>query len=109
MVCSLARHNPSNWRRARRAFTIAARSALTQPYLAKMHFWLHNLGLPIAMAGLFIVLQGERRALPLVVIGSITVVAGIACFVSNVMRTLSRDRPAIRVPQPAAGNFFDEI
>ena len=84
-----------------------AHPALTQTYLAKMHFWLHNLGLPVAMAGLFIVLQGERRALPIVVIGSITVIVGIACFVANVMRTLSRDGPAIRVPQPAAGNFFD--
>jgi hypothetical protein len=72
-----------------------------------MHFWLHNLGLPVAMAGLFIVLQGERRALPIVVIGSITIVVGIVCFVANVMRTLSRDRPAIPVPQIAAGNFFD--
>jgi len=80
---------------------------LTQTYLAKMHFWLHNLGLPVAMAGLFIVLQGERRAIPLVVVGSITVVLGIACFVANVVRTLSRDRPAIRVPQTATGNCFD--
>ena len=65
---------------------------MAQTRLATAHFWLHNLGLPIAMAGLFFLLRGESRAGPIVGVGAVCVVIGIACFVANVMRVLSDER-----------------
>lgn len=54
--------------------------------LAKMHFVLHNLGLPVMSGGLFFLLRGEPAAEPVVAIGSTVVAAGIACFVVNLWR-----------------------
>jgi len=52
--------------------------------LAKVHFTLHNVGLPVMSAGLFFLLRGEPAAEPIVAIGSTLVAVGIACFVVNV-------------------------
>lgn len=54
--------------------------------LAKMHFVLHNLGLPVMSGGLFFLLRGEPAAEPVVALGSTVVAAGIACFVVNLWR-----------------------
>lgn len=61
--------------------------------LAKMHFVLHNLGLPVMSGGLFFLLRGEPAAEPVVAIGSTVVAVGVACFVVNVWRC-TRDRKA---------------
>jgi hypothetical protein len=66
--------------------------ALALTHLAKVHFWLHNLGLPVMMVGLFFVLRGESQFIPMVVVGAVSVVISIACFVANVMRVLNDDR-----------------
>ena len=66
--------------------------ALAQTHLARVHFWLHNLGLPVMMIGLFFVLRGESGAVPIVAGGAVSIVIGIACFVANVMRVLNDDR-----------------
>jgi uncharacterized membrane protein YgdD (TMEM256/DUF423 family) len=53
--------------------------------LAKAHFWLHNVGLPIFMAGLAAMLStGDRRLIPLVAIGASLLLAGFYCFALNV-------------------------
>ena len=41
--------------------------------LARLHFWLHNLGLPVFMIGLGVMLTGHEAALPAVVLGAVTV------------------------------------
>jgi len=59
--------------------------------VAKIHFWLHNLGLPVMMGGLTLVLLGNRGIVVLVSIGSMAVVLGIVFFVYNVLANLSKN------------------
>lgn len=53
--------------------------------LARTHFWLHNLGLPAFMIGLALVLSQHLWALPLTVIGAVTVLLGLVVFAANVL------------------------
>ena len=91
------------------SFLYRVHPSLAQTYLAKLHFWLHNLGLPVAMAGLFFLLRGESFARPIVGVGSISVAVGIACFVANVMRALPRDQRADPISRTAANTLSDRI
>jgi len=54
--------------------------------LAAAHFWLHNLGLPVMMLSLAALHLGEPRAEPLIGLGSILVIAGLALFTLNLFR-----------------------
>ena len=54
--------------------------------LAAAHFWLHNLGLPVMMLSLAAEHLGETRAEPLIGVGSMLVIAGLALFTVNVLR-----------------------
>jgi hypothetical protein len=53
--------------------------------LAKIHFWLHNLGLPVFMVGLAMLLTGSESAGPVVGISASAVLAGLAIFATNVL------------------------
>ena len=53
--------------------------------LARIHFWLHNLGLPFFMLGLGLVLTGHTAATPIVSISAGSVVVGLAAFTANVL------------------------
>ncbi len=53
--------------------------------LARIHFWLHNLGLPFFMLGLGLVLTGHATATPIVSISAGSVVVGLAAFTANVL------------------------
>jgi len=53
--------------------------------LARIHFWLHNLALPVFMAGLAMVLTGTEGALPVVASGASAVLIGLALFAMNVL------------------------
>jgi cbb3-type cytochrome oxidase subunit 1 len=53
--------------------------------LARIHFWLHNLGLPVFMVGLGMLLTGSAGAGPVVGIGATVVLVGLATFVANVL------------------------
>ena len=53
--------------------------------LARVHFWMHNLGLPVFMAGLALVLSQHEWAMPLTVVGAITVLLGLFVFAANVL------------------------
>src|SRR5690348_10630436 len=53
--------------------------------LARFHFWLHNLGLPVFMLGLGFLLTGSHAALPVAIIGAIAVLLGLVLFASNVL------------------------
>lgn len=53
--------------------------------LARFHFWLHNLGLPLFMIGLALLLTGSEWARPLVAGSSTVVMIGLALFAVNVL------------------------
>ncbi len=53
--------------------------------LARVHFWMHNLGLPAFMAGLALVLSQQAWALPITVVGAVTVLLGLFVFATNVL------------------------
>jgi hypothetical protein len=59
--------------------------------LARWHFWLHNIGLPIFMVGLFIPHSGHPSTEPVVGIGATITLVGIVLFVINVLRVASTD------------------
>jgi hypothetical protein len=50
-----------------------------------LHFWLHNLGLPVFMVGLGFVLTGVEAIVPVVIVAAITVLVGLALFAANVL------------------------
>ncbi|HEV7180635.1 MAG TPA: hypothetical protein VGN11_12245 [Candidatus Baltobacteraceae bacterium] len=53
--------------------------------LAVAHFWLHNIGLPIFMVGLYIVDSGNLSGgIPATSTGAIITILGILCFAFNV-------------------------
>jgi hypothetical protein len=53
--------------------------------LARFHFWMHNAGLPVFMLGLGLVLSGREWALPITVVGAVTVLLGLVLFAANVL------------------------
>jgi len=53
--------------------------------LARIHFWLHNLGLPVFMVALGLVLTGREAIVPVVVVSAIAVLIGLAIFATNVL------------------------
>jgi len=58
--------------------------AAAETRLAKMHFWLHNLGLPPLMVALALLLSGNAAMEPVVGILSMVVGLGVFLFVINV-------------------------
>lgn len=66
-----------------RAFPLASRTAL-----AKWHFWLHNVGLPIFVVALGAMLIGPGESagtvLPAIAVGVFALLAGFTCFALNV-------------------------
>ncbi|MEC3884122.1 cytochrome-c oxidase [Halobacillus sp. HZG1] len=62
---------------------------LAKSLSGKIHFWLHNIGLPIMMLGLFLVVLFENDVwLPLVATGATITSLGIFFFVFNVLKNL---------------------
>ena len=53
--------------------------------LALAHFWLHNIGLPVMMAGLAAEVRSAAGAEPVVGIGSVLVATGLVLFTLNVL------------------------
>ena len=53
--------------------------------LARVHFWAHNLLLPVFMVALGALLKGNAGAGPVVGIVAIAMLAGLACFAANVL------------------------
>jgi cbb3-type cytochrome oxidase subunit 1 len=65
------------------AFPNAAETAL-----AKIHFWLHNIGLPVMMIALAFLVTGAKWAGPFVAIGGVLTVLGVILFAINIFRTV---------------------
>lgn len=53
---------------------------------ARVHFWLHNLGLPLMVGSLTAYVAGREAAEPLVALGSVLVFLGLLAFAVNVFR-----------------------
>ena len=62
--------------------------AAAQSKLGAIHFWLHNIGLPIMMIGLFFVLGGNTAIEPVVAVGASITTIGILLFAINVLRNV---------------------
>lgn len=58
---------------------------------ARIHFWLHNLALPVFMVALLMLLTGNEGAGPIVGISSAVVIVGLVFFATNVLKNV---RPA---------------
>ncbi len=53
--------------------------------LARIHFWLHNLGLPAFMIALGMLLTGYESAGPAIAISASVVLLGLTIFAANVL------------------------
>jgi hypothetical protein len=53
--------------------------------LARVHFWVHNLALPVFMVSLGMLLSGTEAALPFVAAAATTMLVGLALFAANVL------------------------
>lgn len=64
--------------------------------LARVHFWLHNLFLPVFMVGLAFLLRGNQGGLPVVFVGAVAVLLGLIVFAANVLLNVKAEtqRPA---------------
>lgn len=54
----------------------------------KIHFWLHNIGLPLMMIGLFMTITGFRQFIVLIPLGGLTVVLAVLVFAFNVWKNV---------------------
>lgn len=55
--------------------------------LARIHFLLHNLGLPVFMVALALLLSGHESMMPLVGIAALVVLLGLVLFAANFLLT----------------------
>ena len=64
--------------------------------LAKTHFWLHNIGVPLMQVALFIQILTGNQALTIgIIIGSIMVVVGTLLFLINVFRKINANQSIV--------------
>ncbi len=61
--------------------------------LAKLHFWGHNIGLPVMMVSLTLYMFGVSAAEKAIAAGSILVVASLLLFSINLLRNARLDLP----------------
>ena len=61
--------------------------------LATLHFWGHNLGLPIMMASLALEAYGQKNIEPIIGTGSTLVLVSLSLFAINLFRNGRLDRP----------------
>lgn len=59
--------------------------AAAETLLARIHFWLHNLGLPAFMLALAMLLTGHEAAGPFVGMSAVVVILGLTFFATNVL------------------------
>jgi hypothetical protein len=57
--------------------------------LARIHFWLHNLALPVMMISLAMLLLGNAAFVPALVAGEFVAAAGVIVFACNVFLNLT--------------------
>ena len=72
--------------------------------LARIHFWMHNLGLPAFMIGLAFLLAGHEAFVVVVAISSMVTGMGLVVFVVNVWMHVHDADPAVRT-RPGVPNW----
>lgn len=70
--------------------------------LAKAHFWLHNLGLPVMITGLYGVMHEWPAAEPVIGTGSAVVALAFVVFALNAWLNAGKAADAVGVPGTAA-------
>jgi hypothetical protein len=58
--------------------------------LAKIHFWLHNIAVPVMMITLTFLVLGNESVVPVLVIAEFVAAAGIIAFAINVFTNLKK-------------------
>ncbi len=58
--------------------------------LGKIHFWLHNIGLPVMMIGLFFMIQGNAAIGAIIPIGATAIVLAVIIFAINLFVNLKK-------------------
>jgi cbb3-type cytochrome oxidase subunit 1 len=66
----------------------AAFPSAAETTLAKLHFWLHNIGLPLMMIALAFFLTGAAWATSIIAIGGVLVVLGVILFAVNIFKNI---------------------
>ncbi|WP_188456695.1 cytochrome-c oxidase [Virgibacillus oceani] len=62
---------------------------LTETKTAKVHFWMHNIGLPVMMFSIAMAILGVSPLFfPIATLGGAVTVIGIFCFGYNVLKNL---------------------
>jgi len=64
--------------------------------LGKLHFWLHNIGLPIMMIGLILFVSGVAGMEPVIAVGGSVTSVGVLLFTINVLTNVSAAQAASR-------------
>ena len=64
--------------------------AAAETRLAKVHFWLHNIALPIQMATLALFVGGNTAVEPALALASIVIGIGFLCFAINLWKHTGR-------------------
>ncbi len=59
--------------------------------LAKIHFWGHNIGLPVMMLGLTLFVYGHEQFEPAIAVGATITVISILIFVVNVLKNVKTE------------------
>ncbi|MBM7572455.1 cytochrome-c oxidase [Aquibacillus albus] len=59
--------------------------------LGKLHFWLHNIGLPLMMIGLFFLVQGNTSVEFFIPIGATAVVIAVILFAINILKNVKKE------------------
>jgi cbb3-type cytochrome oxidase subunit 1 len=62
-----------------------------QSWLAKAHFWLMNVALPVMMGSLALVLSGTKAALPALVTSEMVAAIAVLAFAANILFNLNAD------------------
>ena len=60
--------------------------AAAESKLAKLHFWIYNLALPIQMATLAMYVSGTTAVEPVLAIASMAVGVSVVCFAINLWK-----------------------
>jgi hypothetical protein len=58
--------------------------------LGRVHFWLHNISLPLMMAMLALVLRGNRQVIPVMVVAEFLAAGAVLTFAANLFVNLKR-------------------
>lgn len=59
--------------------------------LARIHFWLTNISLPVMSVALTLVLLGSRQVIPVLAIAEVLAAGGILAFALNIFLNLRKD------------------